>query len=108
MRARRQRQFDFRLAAAEMQMVFVVRDRTVQGRQVRVDKEVKVSGVRFLDSGRRDAHSIEPKMDRGLRTNHRAVLEIDELGIRARRRRSRASSLSGLGVGGRGENKASE
>jgi hypothetical protein len=35
--ARRQRQFDFRLAAAKVKMILVVWDRLVQGRQIRVD-----------------------------------------------------------------------
>ena len=90
-RARRQRQFDLRLTAAKVKMLLVVWDRLVQGRQIRVDKEMMVPRVRFLRSGRRDAHSMEPEMDRGLRTNHRAVLEIDELFLRARRRRGRAA-----------------
>ena len=79
---RRQREFDFRLSCAVMQIVFVVWDRLVQGRQIPVDKEMKMSGVGFLRSGRRDPHSVEPEMDRGLGTNYGAVFEIEELGLR--------------------------
>src|SRR5262249_54495937 len=73
-----------------------------------IDQEMKVSGVGFLRSRGRNPHSVEPKMDPGLRTNHRAVLEIKELGLRARRRGSWASCLSRLGIGGGGESKPSE
>jgi hypothetical protein len=107
-RARRQRQCDLSLARAEMQIVLVVRDRVVQGRQIPVDEKMKVSCIRFLRSDQRDPDPIKPETDRGVRANDGAVLEIKELGLRAWRRRSPSPGLGGLGIGGRGEEEASE
>ena len=44
----RQRELSFRLAAAEVQMVLVIRDRLVERRQIRVDQEVVVAELGLL------------------------------------------------------------
>ena len=64
--ARRKRDRRFGLAAAEVEMVLVIRDRLVERRQIRVDQEVVVAAVGSVGACRRDAHSVQPEMDRGL------------------------------------------
>jgi hypothetical protein len=82
--AGRQRHGGFGLALAEMDMLFVDRDRLGHflRRQRLVDQQVVMSDVRLVDAGRRDAHV------RGEAKNHLeragdsiAILEVDEVGV---------------------------
>ena len=82
-RSGREREFSFRLAAAEVQMVLVIGDRLVERRQVRVDQEMMVTRVGPLGSRRRDAHAMQPEMDRGFWPDDGAVLNVDEFNLGA-------------------------
>ena len=96
----------FRLAAAEVEMVLIVRNRLVERRQIRVDQQMVMTGVGPLRSGRRDAHPMQAEMNRGLRADDRAVLEVDEFNLGAGRGWGRSSLGRGLRKGGGGEEKA--
>ncbi len=80
-----------RLARAEVEMVEVVRDRLIERRQVRVDQHMVMSRVRPVRTGRGDAHVAQPEVDRELRGDVRAVLEVREIERGARRRCGRAA-----------------
>jgi hypothetical protein len=67
------------LSGAEVQVVEVVRNRLVQGRQRRVDQEVMVPGIGLVHAGRRDAHVEESEPDDRTRIDARAVLHVDEV-----------------------------
>src|SRR5208282_3116006 len=104
----REGQGGLRLAPAEMQMVFVVRDRLVQGRKRRVDQEMVVACVRLFDPGRRDAHLLKSEPNREGGRNVGAVHRRDDVRARAgwggmtspRRRSLRSSNCSVCGPGG--------
>ena len=84
--AGRQRDRRLCLAGAVMQVIFVVRDRLVERRQVGVDQQMEMPAVGFGDAGGRDAHPRQPEMNGRGGRDRRAVLEIDEIGLRAGRR----------------------
>ena len=72
---------DFRLAAAEMHVLGVVRDCELHllSRHLRVDEKVVVASVRLVDQGRRDADAIRAEDDaEGLRHGH-AIAQVDEV-----------------------------
>ena len=62
-RPRRQRQFNLGLPAAKVEMVFVVRDRLIEGRQIRIDQQVMMAGIGLLRSRGRNAHSMQPEVN---------------------------------------------
>src|SRR5690242_6301752 len=105
MRSRRQREFDFRLAAAEMEVVLVVGNRLVEGRQVRVDQEVVMTRVGPFGSGWRNPHSMQTEMDRCLRTDYGAVFDVNEFNFCAGRGWRGSALLGGLRKGRRADKK---
>ena len=96
MPAPRQGDGRFGLAGAEMQVVFVVRNRLIQGRQPRVDKQMVMSGIRLVHAGRRNAHLFEAEAN-GERGRHvRAVVRRHDVDARACRRGMAGSWRRGL------------
>ncbi len=87
--ARRQRNLGLGLAAAEMQMVEIGRDRPVERRQRRVDQQVVMAGMASRGAGRNDLHAADLEADRELGTDDaRAVLQAQELQRHAGRGRA--------------------
>ena len=82
--AGRQADLGFGLTNAEMKMVEVVRDRRIERRQLGVDQQVMVSGIRPIDARRGQSHSAQTEMDDGLGRNRLAALDVDEINHRAR------------------------
>ena len=105
-RSGRQREFSFRLAPAEVQMVLVIGDRLVERRQIRIDQEMMVTRVGSLGARRRDAHPMQPEMDRRFWPDDGAVLDVDEFNLGAGRGGRRPSLRGGLRKGGGREKKA--
>jgi hypothetical protein len=77
--------FRFGLPGTEMQMVEVVWDRVVQGRQWRVYQQMMVPGVWPVRSRRRYAHISKSKANHTPRGNGSAVLWVHEVNSSARR-----------------------
>ena len=88
MLARRQRDFGFGLAGAEMQMLEVVRNFGVERRRRRIDDQMMVARIGAVGTCRRHAHSAQAKMQRGLGGQRVAVLQSDEVDGSARGRRA--------------------
>jgi len=82
---RRQRHVGLGLPGPKTQMVEVIGDRLVERRQLGVDQQMMVPRVRPVGPGRRYSHTAQTEMDRGLRGERGAVLEIDEMDRGARR-----------------------
>src|ERR1700722_19405395 len=101
-----EREFSFRLAAAEMEMVLVVGNRLVEGRQIRVDEEVMVPRVGPLRSRRRNAHPMQAEMDCRFWSDDGAVLDVDEFNLGAGGGGCWSSLRGGLREGGGRKTKA--
>ena len=69
----------FGLAGAEMQMVEVVGNWSVERRRRGVDDEMVMAGVVPFDPGRGQTHVTQPEIDRRLDRERRAVLDADEV-----------------------------
>ena len=70
---------------AEMQVVFVVRDRLVQRRKRCVDQEMVVARVCLVDPGRRDAHLLESELNGEGGRHVSALTRPDDVRMRAGR-----------------------
>ena len=68
----RKRYLVFSLTTAKMDIVVIARNRLVQGRQIRVDQQVVMSGMRFLNSSWRRTHAMQTKQHDKItaRNNH--------------------------------------
>jgi hypothetical protein len=79
---------DFRLglAGSEMQMIEVVGNGLIERRQLGVDQQVMMTGIRAIGAGWCDPHLSQAKADSHLWWNGLAVLEIDEVNRRPFRR----------------------
>ncbi len=79
----------FRLAATKMAMVFVCRDRGIQGRQTfRIDQQMMMTGRGALHTRRRHAHATEPETDHNRAADRLAVSgrnKINRRTLRCRR-----------------------
>src|ERR1700735_3100934 len=75
------------LAGAEMEVVFVVRNWLIEGRQLRVDQEMVMSGIRLVHAGRSNAHLFKSEANREGGGNVRAVVRRHDVDARAGRRR---------------------
>src|SRR5271168_3059604 len=89
--ARRQLDHSFGLATAEMEMLLIVRDRLVEWRQIYVDQQMMVTGIRNERSRRRHAEvpGAKPHLKPG-GMDHRAVSRPSDIDISAFRRRHAA------------------
>src|SRR5882672_2080011 len=83
--ARHQRYRDFRLAASEMHVVLVHGDGDACGRQVAVDEQMMMPGSRSGRSRRCDSHARKAELNQHGTLHMLAVLQIDEIFLRARR-----------------------
>src|SRR3984957_13055456 len=62
-----------------MHMIFIVRDRLIERRQIRVDQKMMMAGIRFVGTGGRDAHPMQTEMDGRGRPDRRAIFQVDEI-----------------------------
>src|SRR5689334_1868199 len=95
-----QRHARFGLPGAEMQVVFVVRDRLIQRGQLGIDKQMVMSRVRLVDASGGDAHLFESEPDREGGRHICAVVRRDDVDARARGRRMAGAWRRGLSCRG--------
>ena len=93
--SRRQGDVRLRLAASEMQVVLVVRDRLVQRGERRVNQQVVVAGVRLVDTGWSHPHFLESEPNRERGWHISAVLRRNNIFAGSRRRRMAGPRLGG-------------
>ena len=90
-RSGRQSKVDLGLTSAEMHMIGIVRNGFVERRQLSVDQQMMVTGIGFVRTGRRNAHSTQAEMYRRRRADDCAVLQVNEINLGPFRRRGRAA-----------------
>ena len=56
-----ERQVDLGLSGPEMHMIFIVRDRLIERRQIRVDQKMMMAGIRFVGTGGATPIPCSPK-----------------------------------------------
>ena len=83
-----QRDRCFGLSRSEVQMIEVIWYGQVQRRQLGVDQEMVVAGIRLVDARRRHAHIDETEANGRILRKHRPILQTDEVdpGVSRRRR----------------------
>jgi len=81
----RQSDLSLALGVAEVQMIEIRRDRLVQRRQLGIDQQMVVPGIRTIYTRPRQLHATKPKTNRRLGWNQRAILEIEEINRRSSR-----------------------
>ena len=88
MPARRERELHLRLAAAEMPMLLVIRDRQAEIRRQRgIDEQMMVARIVAIDAGRRHADTLQTEHDANGARDASAVGGLDDVGRRRRRAR---------------------
>lgn len=79
------------LAGAKMQMIKVVRDGLIEGRQMGIDQEMMMTRVFAVGTRRRNAHISQPEIELQLCRDRCSVLEIDEVHLGSGTGRSRTT-----------------
>jgi hypothetical protein len=83
--ARRQRDGRLRLAGAEVQMVFVVRNRFVERWQRLIDEQMMMPAVGRIDAGAHDRHVVQTKAHLQCDRHGSAVGRGDDVDLGVRR-----------------------
>src|SRR5262249_25414691 len=81
------------LPGAVMQVVEVVGDGLIERRQVGIDQQVMMAGVRAVGAGRGDAHAAQAEMNDGFRRDGGTVPQADEIDRSPGRRSRRPAPL---------------
>jgi len=80
------------LTGAEVEVIEIVGDGLVEGRQLSIDQQMVMTGIRTIQPGGCNPHLLQTETDSHFRWNGRAIIEMYEINSRAFRRRRRTAS----------------
>ena len=78
----RQAHLGLGLACTEVQVIEIVWNRLIQGRQLGIDQQIVVAGILSIGTCRRHPHAAQPKMNGGLGRKRLTILQVDEVNRR--------------------------